>query len=119
MQSLAFLEDAIGAIAAALGVEAVDRSLYTQTVTMRSLATSRVFARWAPVAIACDQPRTFTLDPANLEIEDNLGGGLGRFATYRLKIAPNPAPETIASIAGEEPVSALDSGCGGSPAWAW
>ncbi len=84
-----------------LGVEAVDRSLYTQTVTMRSLATSRVFARWAPVAIACDQARTFTLDPANLEIEDNLGGGLGRFATYRLKIAPNPAPETIAAIAGD------------------
>ncbi|MAH67473.1 MAG: hypothetical protein CMJ27_14050 [Phycisphaerae bacterium] len=84
-----------------LGVEPVDQSLYTQTVTMRSLATSRVFARWAPVAIACDQARTFTLDPANLEIEDNLGGGLDRFATYRLKVAPNPAPETIASIAGD------------------
>jgi hypothetical protein len=84
-----------------LGVETVDRSLYTQTVTMRSLATSRVFARWAPVAIACDQARTFTLDPANLEIEDNVGGGLDRFATYRLKIAPNPTPETIASIAGD------------------
>ena len=84
-----------------LGVESVDRSLYTQTVTMRSLATSRVFARWAPVAIACDRARTFTLDPANLEIEDNLGGGLDRFATYRLKIAPNPTPETIRSIAGD------------------
>ena len=84
-----------------LGVEPVDQSLYTQTVTMRSLATSRVFARWAPVAIACDQARTFTLDPANLEIEDNLGGGLDRFATYRLKVAPNPSPETIASIAGD------------------
>ena len=41
-----------------LGVEPVDRSLYTQTVTMRSLATSRVFARWAPVAITCESAST-------------------------------------------------------------
>ena len=51
-----------------LGAAEIDRGLYTQTVTMRSLATSRVFARWAPLAIACDQPRTFTIEPADLEV---------------------------------------------------
>jgi transglutaminase-like putative cysteine protease len=84
-----------------LGAAEISRGLYTQTVTMRSLATSRVFARWAPLAIACDQPRTFTIEPADLELEDTVTGELDRFTTYRLLIDPNPSPEAIESIAGD------------------
>ncbi|MDE0890064.1 MAG: transglutaminaseTgpA domain-containing protein [Phycisphaerales bacterium] len=84
-----------------LGAAEIGRGLYTQTVTMRSLATSRVFARWAPLAIACDQPRTFTIDPADLELEDTITGELDRFTTYRLLVDPNPSPEAIESIAGD------------------
>ena len=84
-----------------LGAAEIGRGLYTQTVTMRSLATSRVFARWAPLAIACDQPRTFTIEPADLELEDTITGELDRFTTYRLLVDPNPSPEVIQSIAGD------------------
>ena len=84
-----------------LGAAEIDRGLYTQTVTMRSLATSRVFARWAPLAIACDQPRTFTIEPADLEVEDTVTGELDRFTTYRLLVDPNPSPEAIEAIAGD------------------
>lgn len=83
-----------------LGSLAPPRTAYTQTVTMRSLATERVFARWAPVAIACDESRNFLFDPASFEIEDSATGRLGRFSTYRLKVLPSPNQVDLLSIAG-------------------
>ena len=38
-----------------------ERGTYTQIVTLRSLATEAVFAAWAPVAILCEQQRSFLL----------------------------------------------------------
>ena len=76
------------------------KTAYTQTVTMRSLATERVFARWAPIAIACDEPRNFRFDPASFEIEDSATGRLGRFSTYRLKVLPNPNQNELRELAG-------------------
>ncbi|MEE2972853.1 MAG: transglutaminaseTgpA domain-containing protein [Planctomycetota bacterium] len=80
------------------------RSAYTQTVTMRSLATERVFARWAPVSIACDESRRFNFDPVNLEITDSATGRIGRFSTYSLKVLPSPnAQEMSALLARTDP----------------
>lgn len=73
----------------------VPRTAYTQTVTMRSLATERVFARWAPVAISCDEARTFVFDPRSFEIEDSATGQIGRFSTYSLKVLPSPNQEEL------------------------
>lgn len=78
-----------------LGSLAAPRTAYTQTVTMRSLATERVFARWAPVAISCDEPRTFVFDPRSFEIEDSATGQIGRFSTYSLKVLPSPNQEEM------------------------
>ena len=73
---------------------------YTQTVTMRSLATERVFARWVPMAIACDEARTFKFDPTTVEIEDSATGRLGRFSTYQLKVVPNPSETDLLELTG-------------------
>lgn len=81
-----------------LGGLSAPRTAYTQTVTMRSLATERVFARWAPVAIACDESRTFIFDPRSFEIEDSGTGRLGRFSTYSLKVLPSPNQNELERI---------------------
>ena len=65
-----------------LGSADLKRGYYTQTVTMRSLATRQVFARWAPVGISCDQPRVFVFDPESFELEDSASGRLDRFGVY-------------------------------------
>ena len=88
---------------ARLGSLVPPRTAYTQTVTMRSLATERVFARWAPVAIACDESRTFLFDPVGFEITDSATGRLGRFSTYRLKVLPSPNQQELLDIAGGSP----------------
>lgn len=83
-----------------LGSLVPPKTAYTQTVTMRSLATERVFARWAPIAIACDETRNFQFDPASFEIEDFATGRLGRFSTYRLKVLPSPNQDELRELAG-------------------
>ncbi|MCH2160628.1 MAG: transglutaminaseTgpA domain-containing protein [Phycisphaerales bacterium] len=77
------------------------RGTWEQIVTMRSLATEAVFSSWAPVAIACDQPRSFTLDPRTLVLQDTSPDRLDRYWTYRLLIQPFPSTETLASIVGD------------------
>ena len=78
-----------------------ERGTYTQIVTMRSLATEAVFAAWAPVAILCEQQRSFTLDPASLVMEDTSPDRLDRYWTYRLLVQPFPSAMTIESIVGD------------------
>lgn len=83
-----------------LGPAELQRGFYTQTVTMRSLATRQVFARWAPVGISCDQPRVFVFDPATFELEDSASGRLDRFGEYSLRVQPNPTEATVRGISG-------------------
>ena len=77
-----------------------ERGTWEQVVTMRSLATEAVFASWAPVAIACDQPRSFTLDPGTLVLRDTSPDRLDRYWTYRLLVQPFPSVQTMQSIIG-------------------
>ena len=83
-----------------LGSADLKRGYYTQTVTMRSLATRQVFARWAPVGISCDQPRVFVFDPESFELEDSASGRLDRFGVYSLQVQPNPSDATLRGISG-------------------
>ena len=85
---------------ARLGSLAPSRTAYTQTVRMRSLATPQVFAHWAPVAIACDESRTFLFNPETFEITETDTGRFGRFSTYRLKVLPSPNQQELLDIAG-------------------
>ncbi len=75
-----------------------ERGTWTQVVTMRSLASDTVFAAWAPVAILCDQPRSFTLDPSTLVMQDTSPDRLSRYWTYRLLVQPFPSKVTLESI---------------------
>ena len=85
---------------ARLGSLAPSRTTYTQTVRMRSLATPQVFAHWAPVAIACDESRTFLFNPETFEITETDTGRFGRFSTYRLKVLPSPNQQELLDITG-------------------
>ncbi|MBQ71712.1 MAG: hypothetical protein CMJ67_02275 [Planctomycetaceae bacterium] len=85
---------------ARLGSLAPSRTTYTQTVRMRSLATPQVFAHWAPVAIACDESRTFLFNPETFELTETDTGRFGRFSTYRLKVLPSPNQQELLDIAG-------------------
>ena len=78
----------------------LERGTWEQVVTMRSLATETVFATWAPVAIACDQPRSFTLDPSTMVLRDTSPDRLDRYWTYRLQVQPFPSVKTVQSIVG-------------------
>ena len=78
-----------------------ERAPYTQIVTMRSLATPTVFAAWAPVAIACDQIRSFTLDPSTLVLDETSLGLLGRYSTYELQVQPFPSEAVMRAMIGE------------------
>lgn len=83
-----------------LGSLAASRTTYTQTVRMRSLATPQVFAQWVPVAIACDESRSFLFNPETFEITETDTGRFGRFSTYRLKVLPSPNQQEMIDIAG-------------------
>ena len=83
------------------GAAEFERGTWTQVVTMRSLASDTVFAAWAPVAILCDQPRSFTLDPATLVMQDTSPDRLSRYWTYRLLVQPFPSNVTLESITGD------------------
>lgn len=87
-----------------------ERAPYTQIVTMRSLATPTVFAAWAPVAIACDQIRSFTLDPSTLVLDETSSGLLGRYSTYTLQVQPFPSEAVMRAMVGDAAPERLRTG---------
>lgn len=76
--------------------ETVGRSnLWTEVVEMRSLASDYVFTAWLPLAIQCDEPRLFSVNPATSVITGRSGGMAGRPARYKLQMQAFPVPALV------------------------
>lgn len=74
---------------------------YTLEVRMRSLATDVVFTMYAPIALACDAGRTFTLEPATLVLRDRRTTQLGRYAAYAVRVQPFASEAAMSVLTGE------------------
>jgi hypothetical protein len=84
-------------------------NVWTQEVQMRSFASDRILSAWMPLAVACDEARTFGLDRSTGEIFD-IGGAPGRPASYAVRMSAYPPPHFVEAVlpgptgtAGSEP----------------
>jgi transglutaminase-like putative cysteine protease len=85
--------------------EAADErsNVWTQVVEMRSLASDHVFSAWLPLAVECDEPRTFAISPRTAEIRDAGSGISGRPARYRIRMQAYPSNRVARAVAGAQP----------------
>jgi transglutaminase-like putative cysteine protease len=70
---------------------------------MRSLASEHVFTAWLPLAVACDEPRSFTLDPRNAQLSETYSGISGRPRSYSLRMQAYPSAAVSRAVAGAQP----------------
>ncbi len=84
-------------------------SASTLIVEPRSLATLRMFSRWAPVAVATQGAADLRVDPLTLEI-DSYEPAIQRGDAYAFRVVPTPSEEVLASVAERPPppVSRVD-----------
>jgi hypothetical protein len=66
-------------------------NVWTEIIEMRSLASEHVFTAWLPLAVACDEPRSFTLDPRNAQVSETYSGISGRPRTYSFRMQAFPS----------------------------
>jgi len=78
-------------------------NVWTEVVEMRSLASEHVFTAWLPLAVACDEPRSFTLDPRNAQISETYSGISGRPRSYSLRMQAYPSAAVSRAVAGAQP----------------
>lgn len=73
-------------------------AMYTQVVVPRSLASPRLFLRWAPVAVSTDRPRDLVFDPSTFELEFSDLTRLGDVG-YAARVLPTPGDAAVETIA--------------------
>jgi transglutaminase-like putative cysteine protease len=78
-------------------------NVWTEVVEMRSLASEHVFTAWLPLAVACDEPRSFTLDPRNAQLSETYSGISGRPRSYSLRMQAYPSAAVSRAVAGAQP----------------
>jgi transglutaminase-like putative cysteine protease len=78
-------------------------NVWTEVVEMRSLASEHVFTAWLPLAVACDEPRSFTLDPRNAQLFETYSGISGRPRSYSLRMQAYPSAAVSRAVAGAQP----------------
>ena len=77
-------------------------NVWTEVVEMRSLAREHVFTAWLPLAVACDEPRSFTLDPRNAQLSETYSGISGRPRSYSLRMQAYPSAAVSRAVAGAQ-----------------
>ena len=78
-------------------------NVWTEIVEMRSLASEHVFTAWLPLAVACDEPRSFTLDPRNAQVSETYSGISGRPRSYSFRVQAFPSAAVSRAVAGGQP----------------
>jgi len=78
-------------------------NVWTEVVEMRSLASEHVFTAWLPLAVACDEPRSFTLDPRNAQVSETYSGISGRPRSYSFRVQAFPSAAVSRAVAGGQP----------------
>jgi transglutaminase-like putative cysteine protease len=83
-------------------------NVWTEIIEMRSLASEHVFTAWLPLAMACDEPRSFTLDPRNAQVSETYSGISGRPRTYSFRMQAFPSAAVSRAVAGGQPPAVPD-----------
>ena len=78
-------------------------NVWTEIVEMRSLASEHVFTAWLPLAVACDEQRSFTLDPRNAQVSETYSGISGRPRSYSFRVQAFPSAAVSRAVAGGQP----------------
>ena len=72
-------------------------TIHTLIVEPRSLASLRMFTRWAPVAVATQRPADLLFKPSTFEIE-SFDPTTGPGEAYGFRVVPTPSEETLADV---------------------
>jgi transglutaminase-like putative cysteine protease len=83
-------------------------NVWTEIIEMRSLASEHVFTAWLPLAVACDEPRSFTIDPRNAQVSETYSGISGRPRSYSFRMQAFPSAAVSRAVAGGQPPSEPD-----------
>ena len=75
-------------------------NVWTQVVEMRSLASDHVFSAWMPLAIACEEPRSFVIDSRTAELTEAASGIVGRPRSYSIRMQAYPSPRIARAVVG-------------------
>ncbi|MBM4099529.1 MAG: DUF3488 domain-containing protein [Planctomycetes bacterium] len=75
-------------------------NVWTQVVEMRSLASDRVFSAWMPLAIACDESRSFVIDSRTAELSEAASGIVGKPRSYSIRMQAYPSPRIAKAVVG-------------------
>lgn len=75
-------------------------NVWTQVVEMRSLASDHVFSAWMPLAIACEEPRSFVVDARTAELSEAASGIVGRPRSYSIRMQAYPSPRIAKAVVG-------------------
>lgn len=75
-------------------------NVWTQVVEMRSLASDHVFSAWMPLAIACEEPRSFVIDSHTAELTEAASGIVGRPRSYSIRMQAYPSPRIARAVVG-------------------
>jgi hypothetical protein len=73
-------------------------NVWTQVVSMRSLASKYVFSMWLPIGIATPDERTFSLNSQTAVIRDENHDGSGRPWSYSVRVQPFPGPRIARAV---------------------
>ncbi len=73
-------------------------NVWTQVVEMRSLASDHVFSAWLPLAIQCDDSRTFLFSPSGATFRERTAGSVGRPQRYSVRMQAFPLPRLVQSV---------------------